>query len=69
MGTFDKETADQIRCGAFKKEKWVKIVEYTSAWGTTCYGCIRQGQDLDMYKETAYVINPRVYWEKSWEDA
>jgi hypothetical protein len=64
VSTFDKTLADRIIAGDYEEDCWVKIVEYTNKWGGTSYGCIRKGQDLDSYRETAYVINPRVYWER-----
>lgn len=41
----------------------VKIVQYTNAWGGTAYGVIHQGESLDMYAPTDYVLNPTTLWE------
>jgi hypothetical protein len=38
----------------------VKIVEYTSDWGNTCWGLIYVGEPLDRYDEAG--LNPRTLW-------
>lgn len=43
----------------------VKIVKYTNAWGGTAYGIIHDGQDLEMYRESSYVINPITIWARN----
>lgn len=75
MGTFnDKTLIDQM----IKNNGWVdscmtdrgapdnppalKIVEYTNAWGGVCYGVCFPGDDLDRYRASQYVRNPKTIW-------
>lgn len=68
MSTVSKKIADAIVKGnGFYPGDHIrvqKIVEYDNAFGgDPAYGLIYQGQDLDRYRETQFVRNPRVYWE------
>jgi hypothetical protein len=65
MSTVNKEIADAIVRGEYAEDRPVKIVKYTNAWGAEAYGVIFEGQDLDKYEESDYVINPVTYWEKN----
>jgi hypothetical protein len=65
MGTVHKEVADDIVAGEYPGDRVVKIVKYTNAWGGSAYGVIHEGQRLDTYQESKFVINPSIYWEKS----
>lgn len=64
MSTVDKSIADRIIAGEFPEDDARKIVEYDNAWGGVDYGVIFDEQDPDRYRETEFVRNPRVYWEK-----
>ena len=65
MATVDKSTADSIVAGEFPEADVRKIIEYDNAWGGIGYGVIFGEDDPDRYRETEFVRNPRVYWEKS----
>jgi len=41
----------------------IKIVEYTNAWGGTCYGLIYYEAGLNNYAPSQYVKNPKTIWE------
>lgn len=41
----------------------VRIVEYTNAWGGTCWGTETQ-RELGKYHPTEFVRNPKVIWER-----
>ena len=64
MGTISKEIADDVIAGKYEDDQPVKIVKYQDAWGGEAYGLICKGQNLNTYRETEYVINPTVYWER-----
>lgn len=40
----------------------MRIVKYTNAWGGICYGIEYEGK-VGTYRESEYVLNPRIYWE------
>ena len=64
MATIDSQSViADIIAGKYSEDRWVKIVRYTNAWGSTAYGCIAEGQPLDMYAASEYVIDPETYWE------
>lgn len=50
--------------GADSPKPVIKIVEYTNFWGSICWGLIYEGQALDTYTPTDYVINPTTIWER-----
>ncbi len=63
MGTISKKIADEVIAGLFNDDDPKMIVEYTNCFdGGKCYGLICGRQPLDTYRETDFVINPRVYW-------
>lgn len=64
MATVDKSIADRIVAGEFPEDDARKIIEYDNAWGGIGYGVIFGEEDPDRYRETEFVRNPRVYWEK-----
>lgn len=64
MATVGKDIADRIVAGEFAEDDARKIVEYDNAFGGVSYGVIFGNQDPDYYRETEFVRNPRVYWEK-----
>jgi hypothetical protein len=42
----------------------VKIVEYNNDFnGETAYGLIYEHEDLDRYRESQFIHNPRTIWE------
>jgi hypothetical protein len=51
----NEEAPDNPRC--------VKIVEYTNFEGITTWGVMFQGDNLNKYKASNYVTNPRTIWE------
>ncbi len=64
MSTVDKSIADRIVAGEFADDNPVLIVEYDNAFGGVGYGVIFEGQNLQRYAATAFVQNPRVYWNR-----
>lgn len=64
MATVDKSIADRIVAGEFPEDDARKIIEYDNVWGGIGYGVIFGEQDPDLYRETEFVRNPRLYWEK-----
>ena len=64
MGTINKTIADDVIAGKYNKDRPVKIVKYTNAWGGEAYGLICKGQSLDLYSASDFVHNPETYWEK-----
>lgn len=64
MATVDKSIADRIIAGEFPEDDARKIIEYDNAWGGIGYGVIFGEEDPDRYRETEFVRNPRVYWER-----
>lgn len=42
----------------------VKVVEYTNAWGNRVWGCVFYGNDLNQYRESEYVRDPKTIWER-----
>lgn len=64
MGTVSKEIADDIIAGKYDEDRVVKIVRYINMVGEPAYGIITEGHDLDTYRETEFVREPVVYWEK-----
>ena len=65
MGTVNKRIADDVVAGKYANDRPVKIVKYQNAFnGQDAYGLICEGQPLDCYAESDFVINPVVYWTK-----
>jgi hypothetical protein len=64
MGTISRKIADDVIAGLYDDDHPVKLVKYTNAWGGESFGLICQGQPLDTYRESQFVINPTVYWTK-----
>jgi hypothetical protein len=64
MGTVSKEIADRVIAGEYAEDGVVKIVRYDNAFGGENYGLIMEDQNLDTYRESGFVQNPTVYWEK-----
>ena len=63
MGTISKKIADDVIAGLYNEDDPKMIVEYTNAFdGGLAYGLICGHQNLNTYRETEFVINPRVYW-------
>ena len=62
MSTVDREIAEELIAGKYPEDHAVKIVKYENAWGNEAFGVVFKGQNLDMYRASEYVINPRVYW-------
>ena len=58
-----KPIIDDIIAGKYPEDNWIKIVKYTNAWGQVAYGCIYEGQPLDMYAASEFVIDSETYWE------
>lgn len=66
MATVSKEIADRLIAGEWPEDEAVKIVQYTNAWGgTDSYGVIFEGEDLNKYHPSEFVIAPHTYWEKT----
>lgn len=64
MSTVSKDIADRIVKGEFAKDSPKRIVKYRNAWGGEGYGVTFRNQDHDKYlRESAYVLNPKIYWE------
>jgi len=64
MATVSKGIADRVIAGEFPEDNIVKIVEYDNAFGGVGYGLISSRDDFDKYQVSAFVHNPRIYWEK-----
>ena len=64
MGTISKEIADDVIAGKYEEDRPVKIVKYQNAWGGESYGLICEGQNLDRYAASEFVISPVTYWER-----
>lgn len=65
MGTVNKEIADDVIAGKYDEDRPVKIVKYMNAFdGGVSYGLICEGELLDKYAESPFVISPSLYWEK-----
>jgi hypothetical protein len=62
MGTITKKIADDVIAGKYEEDRPVKIVKYTDAWGGEAYGLICQGQDLNKYRASEFVLSPMTYW-------
>lgn len=65
MSTITKEIADDVIAGKYDEDNPIALVEYTNNWGVLAYGLICEGQRVDMYAESAYVHQPRLYWKKA----
>jgi hypothetical protein len=63
MATVDKDIADRAIAGEYPEDEIVKIVKYTNAWGGESYGLIFEGESLDRYHASDFVIDPVTYWE------
>jgi len=63
MSTVNKGLADRIIAGEFAEDSPRKIVKYTNAWGGESYGVVFEGERLDNYAASNYVIEPSIYWE------
>lgn len=70
MATIDsKRMVDEIIAANGQQyedeEPVVKIVEYRNCFdGRTAYGLIFEGEPLDKYRETAFVMEPKTIWER-----
>lgn len=65
MSTVNKRIADDILAGKYEDSKVVKIVQYTTPEGwQNNFGLISEGQPLDMYEASPFIIAPQLYWEK-----
>lgn len=66
MATVSKDIADRIIKGEFAAEDgWpLRIVEYTNAWGGVAYGVEHHASEYGKYRESKFVRNPKVYWER-----
>lgn len=65
MATVGKKLADKLVAndGYYADDpRVVRIVEYDTAWGGVAYG-LEYSHDVGRYLESAYVLNPRVYWQ------
>lgn len=65
MATVEKDTADGLVAsnGYYSSDPRVmRIVEYTNMSGNLAYG-IEYGHEIGRYEESAFVRNPRVYWQ------
>ena len=62
MATVSKKIADDIIKGMYPEDKAVKIIEYDNAFGGVSYGVVFHKDNPEMYRETDFVINPRLYW-------
>jgi hypothetical protein len=62
MGTVNKQIADDVIAGKYPEDHVIKIVKYTNAWGGESYGLINEGQSLDTYRASGFVIDPVTYW-------
>jgi hypothetical protein len=64
MGTVSKKIADEVIAGAYPEDEIIKIVKYQNSFdGGDSYGLISEGQDLQTYRASEFVINPVTYWE------
>ena len=67
MGTISKKIADDVIAGVYDEDRPVKIVKYNNSFdGTEAYGLICEGQPLDTYRASRYVLNPVTYWERAY---
>lgn len=65
MGTISKAIADDVIAGKYEDDHPVKIVKYQNCFnGGDSYGLICEGDPLDKYAASEFVINPTLYWEK-----
>lgn len=65
MGTVSRKIADEIIAGKYPEDKVVKIVFYRNAFdGGESFGVICEGEPLDKYKASDYVLGPVTYWSK-----
>lgn len=65
MSTVSKKIADEIIDGKYPEDRAVKIVRYQNCFdGTDSYGVIFEGEPLDKYAASEYVINPCTYWQR-----
>lgn len=65
MATVGKELADKIvRQGGYYADdpQVARIVEYTDMGGKLAYG-LEYEHEIGKYAESAFVRNPKVYWE------
>ena len=65
MATIGKTLADKIKTadGYYADDPRVmRIVEYTDMGGKQAYG-IEYEHQVGKYAESAYVRNPRIYWQ------
>jgi len=68
MATVSKRLADElvILNGQFNDDPpVVRIVEYTNSFGSGLSYGIEYEHERGKYRESEFVINPRVYWERS----
>lgn len=68
MGTISKDIADDVIAGKYEDDRPVKIVKYQDAWGGEAYGLICEGESINRYHESEFVINPTTYWQKQQAD-
>ena len=70
MATVGKQIADQIAAGDGYYDtdpRVMRIVEYTDMGGKQAYG-LEYGYQYGKYAESAYVREPKVYWEATDHD-
>jgi hypothetical protein len=64
MGTISKEIADDVIQGMYNDDDPVAIIRYTNSFnGEFSYGLICEGDRLNMYTESQFVIKPQLYWD------
>lgn len=65
MGTVTQAMADEIVSGRWSIDNPVKIVKYKNAFdGSDTFGVVFEGENLNKYRESEYVIEPELYWLK-----
>jgi hypothetical protein len=69
VGTVSKDIADKVVAGNGhypgdeNLEPYVRCVEYTDMAGKLAYG-LEFNRELGKYCESAFVRNPKTYWER-----
>jgi len=73
MATIDsKEMIDEIIAANGKlyddEDPVVKIVEYTNMGGVRTWGVVFEGENLDRYHASPFVVNPKTIFERKEEE-
>lgn len=67
MSTIDsRNIVESIIAGDYEEDGWIKIVEYTNAWGKRTWGCVSE-HDRDPHRyerENENIRDPKIIWER-----